>query len=397
MRMLAYMSLTIITFSLASIGYCVKKQSDVGEAPREDLAGCKLPHGITELPEQGSPKSIELKGYIFSFETGRLAIDPFTFADKHPSSFKEFRDAIIASKTGDIYFKSVGKEMFLFALSGRIKDLGQHFLYEFSGVELAEPTEVFFVEDNEAIPGVQPDVRLGNCYLITTVNGQLVLLRVIRIDVDRRSCAIQWIKRAPGAKVFEIPKGTIVEPKRRARELPVPALKGEEYWKRIEKIEKAVIAHVAYRKKLTKHLMGILEGGMEKGGHAIPLSINTLGEMRAVEAAPLLASMIDTPISSGVSLSLTIDNMFACVPALVSIGKPGAAACMDEIVKLTPEDRQKPFKEKLLCSVILRVEGEKVARLLLEERKEAVSKEKEQVENLDRAIALIEEVKSWGD
>jgi len=379
----------------------------IGEVPIEDLSSCKLRHGTVELPKDGSPKARKLNGYIFNFKEKRLAFDPFVLQNKEPGSFKEFRDAVIASKVGDIYFKSVGKDLFLLALSGRIKGLGKHYLFEFDGKELAEPEETFYVEDGEKIPGVLSGIRLGDCYLMTTVDGQLVLFRIISVDEDRRACAIQWIERALGAKTFDIPKGTIIQPKTTPKPT-VPATPGKErigepaivvetleYWKRIEDMEKATQKYLTNRKATIQRLMNILKSGVNEAGHAAPLAVKTLGKMRAAEAVPLLVSIIDTHIPSGASLSLTVDNTFACVPALIRIGKPGAAACLDAIANLTPAERERPFKEKLLCYVILRVEGEKIARLLLEDRKKSVSEE-QQIENLERALALISEVKSWG-
>lgn len=392
--------------SLILTGYCAAAQSAAAEVPREDLSGCQLTHGFTQLPKDGSPKARKLNGYIFNFKEKRLAFDPFVLQDKEPGSFKEFRDAVIAGKAGDIYFESVGKDLFFLALSGRIKSLGKHYLFEFDGKELAEPEETFYVEDGEKIPGVLPGIRLGDCYLMTKVDGQLVLFRVISVDEDRRACAIQWIERALGAKTFDIPKGTIIQPKRKPKPT-VPATPGKErigepaivvetveYWKRIEDMEKATQKYLTNRKATIQRLMNILKSGVNEAGHAAPLAVKTLGKMRAAEAVPLLVSIIDTRIPSD-SLSLTIENMFACAPALVRIGKPGAAACLDAIANLTLAERERPYKEKLLCYVILHVEGEKIARLLLEERKKSVSEE-QQIENLERALALISEVKSWG-
>jgi len=388
--------------SLILTGYCAAAQSAAGEVPIEDLSSCTLSHGTAELPKDGSPKARKLNGYIFNFKEKRLAFDPFVLQNKEPGSFKEFRDAVIAGKAGDIYFESVGKDLFLLALSGRIKSLGKHFLFEFDGRELAEPEETFYVEDDEQIPGVLPGIRLGDCYLMTTVDGQLVLFRIISVDEDGRACAIQWIERALGAKTFDIPKSPIIQPKRkpeadereRIGEPPI-VVETVEYWKRIEDMEKATQRYLANRKATIQRLMNILKSGVNEARHATPLAVQVLGKMRAAEAAPLLVSIIDTHIPYGVQDSITIEGTFSCVPALVRIGKPAAGACLDAIANLTPAERERPFKEKLLCYVILHVEGENIARLLLEERKKSVSEE-QQIENLERALALISEVKSWG-
>jgi len=404
--------------SLILTGYCAAAQSPAAEVPREDLSACQLPHGFTQLPKAGSPKARKLNGYIFNFKEKRLAFDHFFLQNKEPGSFKEFRDAVIAGKLGDIYFESVGKDLFFLALSGRIKSLGKHYLFEFDGKELAEPEETFLVEDGEKIPGVLQGIRLGDCYLMTTVDGQLVLFRIISVDEDRRACAIQWIERALNAKTFDIPKGTIIQPKIKPKPT-VPATTGKEliggpsivvepleHLKAMEQFRKATQTHLNNRKSLIQSFITILKtphdprAGEAKKARMLTekaFAIRTLGEMRAAEVAPLLASMIDAPISAEVIVvdADTIYNSFGCVPALIRIGKPGAAACLDAIANLTLAERERPYKEKLLCYVILHVEGENIARLLLEERKKSVSEE-QQIENLERALALISEVKSWG-
>ena len=69
-------------------------------------------------------------------------------------------------------------------------------------------------------------------------------------------------------------------------------------------------------------------------------------------------------------------------------------ACLDAIGKLTETDKNVPFREQLLSLVILRVEGEKVTKFLIEERLQKASTPEER-ENFQRAIALLDEVKGW--
>lgn len=174
----------------------------------------------------------------------------------------------------------------------------------------------------------------------------------------------------------------------------------------MEQFRKATQTHLNNRKSLIQSFITILKTPHDPRASEAKKArmltekvwaIRTLGEMRAAEVAPLLASMIDAPISAEADVvdEDTIDNSFGCVPALIRIGKPGAAACLDAIANLTLAERERPYREKLLCYVILHVEGENIARLLLEERKKSVSEE-QQIENLERALALISEVKSWG-
>jgi hypothetical protein len=245
---------------------------------------------------------------------------------------------------------------------------------------------------------------------MTTLDGSLVLFRVISVADDKRSCTVQWVMAPPGATSFAIPKGATIQPEREPEPLGGAARTGRIIgqgkffsepnivlmpadWERIEQIEKAGEAYLENRKATIREFMNLLEGNGRKSIYAY-LSNRMLGEMRATEAVPLLVSMIDTQIPHGVTLSITIDSMFPCVTALINIGKPGASACLEQIVRLTLEERERPFKEKLLCLVIVRVEGEKIARILLEDKKETLT-DPQEMENVERAIGLIEEVKSW--
>jgi hypothetical protein len=80
----------------------------------------------------------------------------------------------------------------------------------------------------------------------------------------------------------------------------------------------------------------------------------------------------------------------------VAIGRPGAAACLDTLVEMTAAEWKRPWRAKFLVLVILRVEGEKVARFVLDEKKKMLT-DKQQVNNIERAITLIDEVKSFVD
>lgn len=401
----------LLMVALMSVSDVSVGQSDTGQVAREDLSDCKLRHGITVLPKKGSRKSIEMNGYIFDFEKNQLGIDPFEREDKRPKTFKEFRDSVIADQTGDVYFESIGEQLGLIAFSGRIKEMGEHFLHEFSGLQLAEPELVYHVEEGEKLEGILAKISPGHCYLMTTVDGELVLLRVISVDGDRRACTIQWVMQAPSSEAFEIPKGRILEwqvgqsSARNAGEAAVGEAKAPvmpkmrfdriEYVKGVEEFRRAIETHLENRQSVTRKLMEVLQGEDGKGMEGY-IAVEALGTMRAGEAAGLLASIIDAPLAYGASWSVTMDGWFPCAAALVKIGKPGASACLEEIVRLTLEEKERPFKQKLLCSVIVRVEGEKVARILLEDEKARVT-DPQQTENLERALGFIDEVKSWDE
>ena len=116
----------------------------------------------------------------------------------------------------------------------------------------------------------------------------------------------------------------------------------------------------------------------------------TLGKLRAAEAAPLLADMIGYNISGDESSNPTfVDRMFGCVPTLARIGKPGAVACMKRIVNLTEKDWENDMNVTLLTLVIVRVEGEKMTRVIFDDFKSSLKDEK-QIKNIERTMPYID-------
>jgi hypothetical protein len=116
----------------------------------------------------------------------------------------------------------------------------------------------------------------------------------------------------------------------------------------------------------------------------------TLGNLRAVEAAPLLAKMINYNISGAESPNEAfVNTMFGCVPTLVKIGKPGAVECLKRIVNFTEKDWGNDMSITLLTLVIIRVEGEKYTRQIFDDFKTSLKDEK-QIKNIERAIPYID-------
>lgn len=402
------LSVLMIAFVLACL--CAAGPADVGQVATEDLSGCKLPHGIQELPEAGSPKAMQAKGYIFSVKQNRLAMDPLARRNERPASFKQFLDAVAADKTGDIFFESASKDLALIATSGRIQSLGSHYLHEFNGVEMSEPTVAKFTEEGETVLGILPKVSLGECFLLKTLDKDLVLLRLVSVDADRRACTIQWVKAAAGSRIFDIPKGALIEPKPEdaGRRVMQPRLSGKEQaqlverWKKRDELTKKVDSHLVSRQSLIEYCMTVVTAFASDPNRVwldpeAPIAVQTLGRLGAVQAAPLLVKIIDAPLSVQAIVSeVTIEGSFACVPALIALGKPGAAACVDSLTQMTPEEWERPLRGRLLVVVVLQVEGEKVTRFVLEEKKRGL-KDEQQVKNIERAIALIDEAKSLSD
>lgn len=389
-----------------------RKTPLVGETGFEDLSACKMPHGITELPKKDSSNAREADGYIFNFKRQSLVFDPLLLKDKRPRNFQQFYDAVIKEQSGDLYFDYAEQQLFFMSFSNRIQDIGSHFLYEFDGKRLSMPDIPSYTENGETAKGLLMGVQLGHCYLMTTLQKEWVLLRIIAVDKDAEFCTIQWVRRPAGAKVFDIPRGKITQPKEPARPIFRPdrkALQAE--WEKMKKYESLEAEasefgsmtqlHLAQRQSIINKCMEALKISektiADPYGKNLLLSkkmwaIRTLGNLRAVEAAPLLASMIDAPIPNNFFTDEdSLGSRYGCFWALHQIGKPGAAACIEEIKKLNPADRG-TIKENLLNLVLVSVEGEKVAELLLNEEMKKVGADEEKKKNIERALVLITKV-----
>jgi len=390
----------IVTVLVVVSGFGMLSAGSVSAAvPREDLSACELPHGTLELPSKGSPLALRQGGRIFNFEQAKLMPDPWEMANERAPSAQAYLQRIRQERTGDIAYSPLNDGT-LVVMSGRIQDLGVHFLYEFDGGKLERPAQVWGIEDRERIPGIIESVEEGRCYLVETVTGKYALIRLI--EKKGRSAIIDWVYQPSGTRVFKIPKGELIEPteeevaeaKETARRQKLHSLLKVDAI-RITEIEKATATHLENRKRVIQYLISIVQRDEEDRWTKVA-AIRGLGQVRASEGAPAIAKNVDLldPTGGRVRGGDTLRGSHPSLKALVNIGKPGAAACLEEIVKLTPEDRKKPFKEKLLCLVIVRVEGEKIARILLEDRKQTATNT-QQIENLQRAINLVDEVKFW--
>ncbi len=163
---------------------------------------------------------------------------------------------------------------------------------------------------------------------------------------------------------------------------------------------KAIESQLENRAKVIKYCMDILSTpiDMNSGDEQKIMAayeqqrkaLLTLGNLRAVEAAPLLAKIIIYNISGAESPNEAfVNTMFGCVPTLVKIGKPGAVECLRRIVNFTDEDWGNDMNITLLTLVIIRVEGEKYTRLIFEDFKTSLKDEK-QIKNIERAIPYID-------
>ena len=115
-----------------------------------------------------------------------------------------------------------------------------------------------------------------------------------------------------------------------------------------------------------------------------------LGELRAEEAVKPLANKID--VGAGVIYAKTMGTVWPCFGALKRIGKPASLECLE---RLAAEDEKKIEGQRigrrgLFLMVVRDVEGEEVAKFMLQR---AIEKEKDEKRkaNLSSALDLLEE------
>lgn len=353
---------------------------------QEDLSECRLPHGTTEIPEQGSPAALKAGGEILKIDGGRLTPSPWARGERKPKSIDEFVQRVRREKTGDLSYSSLNGGT-LVAMSGKLNDLGKHFLYEQGAKDLARPDFVWGKEERDStgkgMPGAIENVEVGCCYLLETVDGHFALIRMV--SKQERSATVQWVLQPNGTTTFDIPKAVVVAMPDTSTEAP-PQLQRNDASKQgvpppmesnlpaIEPLTKQPLArslktHLDNRRSI---MQSLLEAVVDKKCTVDEksLAIKALGEMAASESAPTLASMIDFFDSSAPSLSLTIDGSFPCVPALIRIGKPSVFACTETLTHAQSDRRI-----GLHAEVILRVEGTRCAEVLLQDMIEKVKDE----------------------
>lgn len=381
----------------------------------EDLARSKLPNGLVELPVRGSPKARRAGGYILRFSDASLQVSPLDGQDTGRADFEAIRGAILQQKTGDLYYMPAPSESLL-AWSGRIAEIGRGFLFELSGKELPRPPAAFSKrgrdgKTSKGYPGRVDVVRIDGRYLVETIAGRYALVRVL--EKAPSFVVLQWVYQPSGARVFEIPKRRLLPYKPRAtlaermgyaprlskrpEQSPGVPSKGHQGAVSAAAFPEGAVTHLRHREALAKELIRIVEN---KDGSAARsargFAAEALGRMRAPEAAPVLASLINAPLPHSAThpdpVRPSMGIMYGAVPALVRIGKPGARACLEALCRLTPQERQKTSKPRLLCRVIVQVEGKAVALLLIRKMLENAQDEQAR-ENLRLALELVEEGK----
>jgi len=396
-----------------SVAICVCVLACVGsgalgnpEARKEDLSGCKLPHGELVIPDRNTPEG-EV-GFILKFSDGTLNPSPLK-AEERPRSAGEVLARIAAEKAGDLVYSSRFNGTFV-AVSGRASDLGEKFLYELSGIPLQRPQPVQSKKEQSAsgewTSGAIDGIADGHCYLIEAADGKFALVRVVQ--KRGRLALIQYVYQPDGTRDFAIPKGAIVVEKTNETEARhVDAAQGKVSISAIEMRDyaNAVKSHGENREKIVKHSITLISA---KGDdvYSRRMAAIVLGQLRAVDAAGVLAEHVNDDLAM-VSLRSTVANSYVCAQSLIDIGIPGARAAMSQMEAdakselpkgkladvLVWKDRLEN-RRNLFTLVVLKVYEEKLARIVLED-KMAASDDPKVKEAYRNAIKAFPDIKAW--
>lgn len=368
----------------------------------EDLSGCKLPNGIVVLPTKGSALARK-RGSIFSFEANKLSPRPRMKGRKYTA--QDLIQAIGAAKAGDIEYFAVERGGFI-VISGRIVDLGKRYLYEFDGRKFPRPKAYVGKEDGEAVPGMLAGLQKsnGHCYLIETADHKYVIFRLI--SQGNRSARIQWVYQPDGSRTFSVPRGAVIVDKSvTAGVRSVDAAQGGLSIATLDMRDfaKATETHLENRTKIVKLTIKLISSrGANLSNRRIAAIL--LGQLRAVEGAPVLAAHINDNLALR-SLEITVQNSNVCVGALIQIGIPGAIAALCQIENDIASEPPKQsdtrlwidrleLRRNLLSLVVLKVYGEKLAKVVLEDRiKEA--KDPKAKEAFKKALESFSRIRNW--
>lgn len=329
--------------------------SEQGEAPpkenkpptavaTEDLSACKHPCGTQTIPSPSSPLLNKLKGTAFDFEKKQLTLDPFTRDNKKAGTYanllKKFRD----EKIGDIFFESVEGPYFI-SLSGRMADLGEHYLHEFDGKEIPRPDICKGVDDNGiGGEGLMPKIKLGHCYALETTGGKMVLIRVV--SLRDRAATIQWILDDTGKRILTIPKGKLTEPPPENANVFVMTLKWD------PQISENIKENREYCNYAIEQLLKIARDKKAKEDERVAV-VKALGEYRSVNALEDLFKLLDSPGKLGQEALAT----------LIKIDKPASLRALTLL-----KDTKDAGRAETFIKIIVAIEGEKLAKAMLEEQ-----------------------------
>ena len=341
-------------------------------ATQEDLSACKLPNGLTLIPQRDSPLAFEKGGFIFKFSSERLAPNLFEAEGKKAASLAELYDRLRREETGDLAYSSLNDGT-LGAISGKITDLGEHYLHELDGEAIEPPRPVWGVKERsgkgETTPGTIEGVVEGHCYFLETVNGKFAVVRLVA--EQHRAALVQWVYQPDGTTRFAIPKGNISEVLTAPDVAKPPQDKvATAQWR---EVERQIKEHLDARSGMIEKLMSIVREGAE-GMEQVALkaaAIEALGEMRAAEATELLVGQVDFKNPFAGTRASSMEALYPCLAALTKLGKPASRAAVKAIREMHSfdvkgDENRRLERTQLLAKVVHAVEGPEVAKFILE-------------------------------
>ena len=288
--------------------------------------------------------------------------------------------------------------------SGRIADLGEHYLYEFDGKELARPEIVKTKQDGHDIPGFVTEIQklTGHCFLLETQNGKFVLLRIVWQDRRQGEMLIQWVYQPDGKLTFSIPKGELTKiqapPITSLLTVPSTTVSGN---------VTDICTLLLVRTQMIQKFIVTVDKPAQTQPETVAKAeaILSLGQLRAKEAANALAREIDFRNPFVLSREISMARSYPAMNALIEVGIPGANAALDQINTDAKSEQPKEVEQRLwsekvelrrnlLALVVLKVYGEKLAKIVLED-KIAESSDSKVKEAYQKALEAFPRIKNW--
>lgn len=377
----------------------------LGEVRKEDLHDVKLPTNEVLIPIASTPEA--RRGHIYQIEDERWgAIPPAEPGQRRTSA--EMIEAIKNIKAGDISFFS--RDNTLWAISGRISDLGEVYLHEAAAQKLERPAVY-----KGQLPGAMPNIKAGNTYLVETVDGKFALVRVLQLTPVGPQ--VQVVYQPNGTMRFDMPAKpdlvalTPVVPMKE-EPLPVPPVAvtptptsvgttvsvmgndpfgrpvappptitavtspatppsapTEEPKREPTVLEPYMSSHIRQREAMVKTRIATIalpaKSKIEITKKADAMA--DLAALRANEAVDALIDQIDFMNTATRIKEFSIEAYHPAVGALIQLGKPATKGAIKALVAGPAGDAEaREMKQMLLIKVIRGVEGDDVAKLLLE-------------------------------
>ena len=400
------------------------------KATREAFGDMLYSTGETFVPSPGHRDAV--KGHIFRFDRANDEAKAFGVLPHPPKELEKDNERQAAwilktmqrEKTGDVFYMGGDKEKkippTMVIVSGKVRDLGLHYLYEFNGKKLAGPEEWPAVDVKKGVlaPGWIREPEAGHVYLIETVDSAQALFRIIARGEG--GMQIQWV--APGQRMttewyiaggmtsvaenvdvsLRLPDTrpatrvavAVVSPTTRevrTNDPPrtAPGTLGAIAWEPIRPKTADTQAPIAGPDRVAALLHerdGLIRMRLTTVGRDAlsprerMLKVQAmveLGQLQAVEAVePLLAQI--TYMDPGAPIVEDLHKAHPAVGALIQVGKPAAAAAlkaMGQLKAVTRPGDTAQYRTTLLCIVLRAVEGDEVTEFLLKRESEKADAE----------------------